>query len=68
MSKMSKVKQLTESISGYSCPNCGTICSAHTLISMSEVEFDDKFEFTYSWDECHKCQNCETIYIIHNGT
>jgi hypothetical protein len=57
-----------ESTTGYSCPNCGAICSDKTLISRTEFEFEELPDPHYSWDETHKCQKCETLYLLHNGT
>ena len=59
---------IIESTTGYSCPNCGAICSNKTLKSKTEVEFDEYPDPHYSWDEIHTCQKCETIYLLHNGT
>ena len=57
-----------ESTTGYSCPNCGATCSAATLVARTNSEFDYHPDPHYSWDEFHKCQNCETLYLLHNGT
>jgi len=57
-----------ESTTGYSCPNCGAICSDRTLISRTDAEFKEYPDPHYSWDETHKCQKCETLYLLHNGT
>ena len=57
-----------ESTTGYSCPNCGEICSDRTLISTTDSEFKEFPSPHYSWDETHKCQKCETLYLLHNGT
>jgi len=57
-----------ESTTGYSCPNCGAICSDKTLISRTEAEFEELPYPHYSWEETHKCQKCETLYLLHNGT
>ena len=57
-----------ESITGYSCPNCGAICSDKTLVSMTEVIFNELPDPHYDWDEIHKCQKCETYYLLNNGT
>ena len=57
-----------ESTTGYSCPNCDAICSDKTLISRTEPEFEEYPDPHYSWDETHKCQKCETLYLLHNGT
>jgi hypothetical protein len=57
-----------KSKTNYSCPNCESICSGKTLIHKTELEFNELPEPYYSWEETHKCQNCETIYIINNGT
>ena len=57
-----------ESTTGYSCPNCGAICSDKTLISRTEAEFEELPDPHYSWEENHKCQKCETLYLLHNGT
>ena len=60
--------EVIESTTGYSCPNCGAICSDKTLISRTDFEFKDYPDPHYSWDETHKCQKCETLYLLHNGT
>lgn len=57
-----------ESTTGYSCPNCGAICSDKTRISITETEFKELPDPHYSWEETHKCQKCETLYLLHNGT
>ena len=57
-----------ESTTGYSCPNCGAVCSEKTLISKTETMFEELPESHYSWDETHKCQKCETLYLLHNST
>ena len=57
-----------ESTTGYSCPNCGAISSEKTLISRTDAEFEEYPDSHYSWDETHKCQKCETLYLLHNGT
>lgn len=56
------------SITGYSCPNCGAICSDKTLISKSEIDFLCDPDPHYAWDEIHQCQECDTTYLLHNGT
>lgn len=56
-----------ESTAGYSCPNCGAICSDKTLISRTEAEFEELPNPHYSWEETHKCQKCETLYLLHIG-
>lgn len=57
-----------ESITDYSCPNCGAICSDTTLISQTCSKLEEYPSQHYIWDEFHKCQNCETLYLLHNGT
>jgi hypothetical protein len=57
-----------ESVTGYSCPNCGAICCDKTFISKTEIEFNEFPNPHYNWDEIHKCQKCETLYLLHNGT
>ena len=57
-----------ESTTGYSCPNCGAICSEQTIVSKTEMIFEELPDPHYSWDETHKCQKCETLYLLHNGT
>jgi hypothetical protein len=57
-----------ESITGYSCPNCGAICSKKTIVSKTETIFEEIPDPHYRWDETHKCQKCETLYLLHNGT
>ena len=59
---------LIESTTGYSCPNCGAVYTDKTLISKTETIFEDSPHPHYSWDEIHKCQKCDTIYLLHNGT
>jgi hypothetical protein len=59
---------MIESITGCSCPNCDTLCSQDTMVSKTEVEFVEAPDPHYSWDETHKCNRCETVYILHNGT
>lgn len=67
---LSTVKKLSlaESTTGYSCPNCGATCSDATLISRTNSSFEWHPDPHYSWDEFHKCQHCETLYLLHNGT
>lgn len=62
------MEEILESVTGYSCPNCGRICSDHTLVSRTEPVFAEYPDYHYEWDETHKCLACETTYIIHNGT
>lgn len=57
-----------ESTTGYSCPNCGAICSVKTMVSKTETIFNEIPYPHYSWEETHKCQKCETLYLLHNGT
>lgn len=57
-----------ESLTGYSCPNCGAICGNHTLLSRTEPEFSYQPGPHYSWEETHKCKKCETIYTLKNST
>jgi predicted RNA-binding Zn-ribbon protein involved in translation (DUF1610 family) len=57
-----------ESTTGYSCPNCGAIRSEKTMVSKTETIFNEMPDPHYSWDETHKCQKCETMYLLHNGT
>ena len=57
-----------ESTTGYSCPNCGAVCSEKTLILKTETMFEEWPDPHYSWDETHKCQKCETLYLLHNST
>ena len=57
-----------ESTTGYSCPNCGAISSEKTMVSKTETIFEELPGPHYSWDETHKCQKCETLYLLHNGT
>jgi predicted RNA-binding Zn-ribbon protein involved in translation (DUF1610 family) len=61
-------EDVIESTTGYSCPNCGAICSDKTLISRTDSKFEEDPNPHYSWDETHKCQKCETLYLLHNGT
>lgn len=59
---------VVKSITGYSCPNCGAICSQSTFISKTESEFKEEPDPHYDWNEIHKCKKCETTYLLHNGT
>ena len=61
-------QDVIKSTTGYSCPNCGTICSDRTLILRTDFKFEEDPNPHYSWDETHKCQKCETLYLLHNGT
>ena len=63
-----KKNKLPESTSGYSCPNCGCVCSEHSLQSKTEPIFKELPDPHYFWKETHKCTKCETIYTINNGT
>ena len=64
------MSDILESKTGYSCPNCGCICSEKSLKSKTEPEFlyYPDVDPHYSWIEIHECVKCETIYKIHNGT
>ena len=53
---------------GYSCPNCGAIHDTTTLLSQTKPEFHEEPDPHYKWVESHKCQKCETIYLLNNGT
>lgn len=57
-----------ESKTGYSCPNCGAMCSGETFVSKTETVFEQVPGPHYSWDETHKCWSCGTLYFLHNGT
>ncbi len=35
-----------ESTTGYSCPNCGAVCSDSTLISRTDSEFEEYSEIS----------------------
>lgn len=59
---------ILKSITGYSCPNCGSICSEKTLKSRTDAEFNEFPHTHYSWKELHVCAMCETEYILNNGT
>ena len=60
--------EIIKSTTGYSCPNCGKVCSDKTLISKTEPEFEEYPEPHYTWTEVHKCDKCETKYQLINGT
>lgn len=71
------MSEIVKSTTGYSCPNCGTMClhgkveEGGTLVSMINFTFTDGGEFNdphYAWSEVHKCQKCETVYSLENGT
>lgn len=51
-----------------SCPNCGSMISDKTLISRSDIGFEDEDQGTYSWTETHRCTKCYSFYLINNGT
>ena len=53
---------------GYSCPNCGTICTEKTMISMTKPRLMGIEQESYSWLETHRCQKCKKLYCIPNGT
>ena len=59
---------IIESLTGYSCPNCGCISSDKSLKHKSETEFDYFPDPHYKWIEIHECVKCDTIYSILNGT
>jgi predicted RNA-binding Zn-ribbon protein involved in translation (DUF1610 family) len=58
--------KILKSVTGYSCPNCGAICSDHSFVSATKKEMNHNYN--YSWTETHKCTKCETIYTLENGT
>lgn len=60
--------KINESISGYTCPFCGKVSSEESFIIKSETEFKNYPDPHYEWDEIHKCSDCKTLYLIHNGT
>jgi hypothetical protein len=62
------VSDIVESKTGYTCPNCETVCSEQSIISKTDPVFVEEPDPHYSWDETHKCVSCETVYILHNGT
>lgn len=66
--KNSSIPAVIESTTGYSCPNCGAICSEKTIVSKTKAIFEELPDPHYSWDETHKCQKCETLYLLHNRT
>lgn len=65
-------KKFPVSVTGYSCPLCGTICDSKSMVSKTEHEFDNGVEHNtdpcYRWVETHKCKNCKATYLINNGT
>lgn len=65
---MNNKQAIIESKTGYSCPNCGSICSDKTFITKTETIFEQYPNPHYAWDEIHKCNKCETMYLLHNGT
>ena len=56
-----------KSISGYSCPKCDRVCSEKPIFQTVPV-FKENPDAHYHWTEWHQCENCETIYYLHNGT
>ena len=63
------LNSVEESLTGYSCPNCNErCCGDETMISKSRITFKESPDPHYSWYEIHKCQKCETLYLLHNGT
>lgn len=59
---------MINSKTGYSCPNCGAICSEYSLQTVGEPEWFEEPDPHYSWTEIHICQTCETEYTLINGT
>jgi hypothetical protein len=59
---------VVESKSGFSCPKCNAVCSDYTFMTQTEAVFKEVPDPHYSWDETHKCTNCDTLYFLHNGT
>jgi hypothetical protein len=65
---MKETTNIPFSTSGYSCPNCGAVCSDKTLLKQTKPEFCDEPEYHYEWIETHKCSKCETIYKLNKAT
>lgn len=66
---------ILKSVTGYSCPNCGAICSTSkavgpgsSFISSTKPEFKMLPDPHYDWVETHQCLKCDTIYTLDNGT
>lgn len=67
---MSKNKNLPES-KDCRCPNCGRLIvygEKGTFISSTEKEFIHLPDPHFIWQETHKCNMCETMFIVKNGT
>ena len=56
------------SATNYSCPNCGAMATEETFISQTLAEFKEEPDPHYCWQEIHKCQKCNIVYALHNGT
>ena len=66
-----ETNKLPKSITGYSCPNYGEVCSEGpegSLISRTSAIFSFDQDPSYNWEETHKCNNCGTVYTLSNGT
>lgn len=62
------LNSVEESLNGYSCPKCNESSSDETITSKSKIIYKQFPDPHYSWYEIHKCQKCETLYLLHNGT
>lgn len=61
-------EEFPKSITGYSCPVCGSIATERTLIHSTPEEFVPEPDPHYAWVETHKCCKCGTTYTLNNGT
>ena len=53
----------------YHCPNCGAMSEiTQTMVYMTESIFNHEPDPHYSWEELHKCSQCESYYKYNNGT
>lgn len=55
-----------ESVTGHSCPNCGTISSDESIITRFKSTFEVDSTPQYSEDEIHICHKCGIMYLLRN--
>jgi len=53
---------------GINCPNCGNIYHMEDIQEKTEAEFRHEPDPHYFWEEVLKCNKCETLYKLNNGT
>lgn len=53
------------------CPKCNKSSISDYMNSLIESTIAEErytFDRFYHWYEKHKCTNCETVYIVENGS